>query len=116
MRAIYDTRPFIDLVPRVPGFHDVASWTLWVPVDGTAVSSGGCYLDADAPDGLIPLGCGIEEMCSDLGAEWVFDRGDDYMTRVCALIDRQLVWEPSASLHCPEGRFLILLAEWKDRT
>ncbi|MCB0927261.1 MAG: hypothetical protein KDB70_04935 [Mycobacterium sp.] len=114
--AHYDTRPYICPTPRFGDFHDVASWALWVPTVGAAVSSGKSYLDADAPDGEITLGCGIEEMASDLGAAgWLFALGEDHITRICECVDIQLRRQAWAALRCPQGKLLIQLVKWERR-
>ena len=99
---MYDTTPFIDLEERAPGFHDVSCKVTWTPRHDPASARTvvGDYLDADAPGGVVTLGCGIE-MCL---FELEVGRLDlEHLLAICRLVDQQLARQPWAELTCPEG-------------
>lgn len=109
----YDTRPFIDPVERAPGYHEVRCRVTWTPREGDPVAITGEYLDGDGVGGMITLGCGIDGAATDLGVEsLVLPCGDDYLMRLCELVDRQLEREPHARLVCPEGTLDIAVLRW----
>ncbi|BBY30893.1 hypothetical protein [Mycolicibacterium sediminis] len=103
---MYDTRPFIDPQPRVPGFHDVGCHVEWLPRARGARrrSAVGDYLDADSADGRITLGCGIEQAATDLDVAF-----PAHVLRMCDAVDEQLAQHPWAELTCREGVLRIVL-------
>lgn len=106
---MYDTLPFTDPTPRVPGFHDVACRVVWTPrrpADARPSHITGDFLDADSPGGTVTLGCGIEEALSRLNIDFL---DYDHLLAVCELVDRQLAVHPWAELRCPQGTARIEL-------
>lgn len=105
---MYDTRPYIDPRPRVPGFHDVRCRIEWFPrTKGVSRRQAvGDYLDADSPDGTVTLGCGIEQAIADLDAAYL---NHDHVLAVCDAVDRQLAEHPWAELVCREGVVRLVL-------
>lgn len=109
---MYTSTPFVDPLPRAPGFHDTRCRVTWAArgSDGPLTIIGD-YLDADSPGGAITLGCGIEMALAHLGIEFL-DHG--HLLAVCGLVDRQLAEHPWAALRCPQGTARIELVPRAD--
>ncbi len=104
---MYDSAPYIDPTPRVPGYHDAACVVVWRPAGKAAAPRRivGDFLDGDSPDGAVTLGCGIEEALSRLE----IDLDYDHLLTVCDLVNRQLAQRPWAEVKCPQGSARISL-------
>ncbi|MCV7194100.1 hypothetical protein [Mycolicibacterium brumae] len=114
MIPAYDTRPLVNPTPRWPGFHAVNVRAVWTPTDGDPITVVGDYLDAAEPGAAVELGCGIEELATDLGVErLVFPRGLNYTITICTLVDRQLLQRPVAEVRCPDGTLRITPIPWR---
>ncbi|CDO24074.1 hypothetical protein MMAG44476_20029 [Mycolicibacterium mageritense DSM 44476 = CIP 104973] len=93
----YDLTPFITDADRMW----LQARVTWIPRDGgDTVTVSGDYLEG--ADGAAELGCGIEEMCDDLGIIHHLNDTEHYLM-LCDLVNRQLSRRPWAELHCPEG-------------
>lgn len=110
----YNTRPFIDPIPRAPGWYDAHCHVSWHPRGGEPTVVTGAYLDAHAPDGAVSLGCGVEEAADDVGmGDWLAEAADDELTGLCDLVTTQLAERSWAEVKCPLGMVRIgLVPAW----
>ena len=105
---MYRTTPFIDPIPRLPGWHDVRCSLTWTPRGDHPRSVVGDYLDAHAPDGVVFLGCGVEAAADDLG---IADLLADHAVAVADLVTAQLARQPAATVVCRHGTARVELLE-----
>ena len=106
----YRTTPFIDPVPRCPGWHDAQCRIAWHPRDGEPVVVVGAYLDAHSPAGPVSLGCGIETAAEAVGMlDWLEEAPGEELTALCDLVSAQLAEQPWAEVICPLGRLRVEL-------
>lgn len=104
--TVSDVTAYITATPREAGWHDVSVSATWTPRVGSAITVTGGYLDANSPNGTVFLGCGVEELASDLG---MLDAVDGHELAICELVNAQLLRQPWAVVTCAFGTLRLEL-------